>query len=455
MEIPASIEHCHDVHCNDDTHKNDSDNFLTKILKTIKSTSDSFIPFSGQKHNGNKSPIFNWREEIQPYKEKALFWHVIWQSAGRPIDTELHRIMKRTRNVYHLHIRKNKMMAQTLKRNALLEACVSNKGDIFEIIKEQRKAAPNVSTMIDVVNTNIESQFANIYKQLYNSADDKDALMKVKQYLDDNINSLNIDDVQRITPSLVEEAIGRLKNNKSDPLFNFSSECLKNAPVVLCEQLTLLFRHYLTHGYISLVLMLSTLIPLVKDKLGDITSSNNYRSIALRSLILKVFDWVVLLLHKDGLNIDELRFGFQQNTSTNMCTWLAVETIEYFLRNGSDVFACVMEMTKAFDKVQHSKLFWKLVEKGIPPIFIRLLLEMYEKQQANVRWNGVLSNPFPVTNGVKQGAVLSPILYCIYIDGLFTRLRKEKTGCWVNGNYVGIVAYADDLLLLSPTINKK
>ena len=118
------------------------------------------------------------------------------------------------------------------------------------------------------------------------------------------------------------------------------------------KQLTLLFRHYLTHGYISLALMLSTLIPLVRDKLGDITSSNNYRSIALSSLKLKVFDWVVLLLHEDGLNIDELQFGFQQDTSTNMCTWLAVETIEYFLRNGSDVFACViMDMTKAFDKV--------------------------------------------------------------------------------------------------------
>ena len=71
--------------------------------------------------------------------------------------------------------------------------------------------------------------------------------MKVKQYLNDNINSFNIDDVQRITPSLVEEAIGRLKNNKSDPLFNFSSECLKNAPVVLCEQLTLQFSVNVIH----------------------------------------------------------------------------------------------------------------------------------------------------------------------------------------------------------------
>ena len=106
-------------------------------------------------------------------------------------------------------------------------ACVSNNDDIFEMIKTQRKAAPTISTIIDGVNINIGSHFTNICKQLYNSVDDKD--IKVKQYLNDRINSSSIDDVQRITPSLVEEAIGLLKNNKSDPLFELSSECLKNA----------------------------------------------------------------------------------------------------------------------------------------------------------------------------------------------------------------------------------
>ena len=69
------------------------------------------------------------------------------------------------------------------------------------------------------------------------------------------------------------------------------------------------------------------------------------------------------MLFSDNLKVDELQFGFQQKTSTSMCTWLAVETIEHFTRNGSDVFVCVMDMTKSFDKVQHSKLFWKLVDK--------------------------------------------------------------------------------------------
>ena len=54
-------------------------------------------------------------------------------------------------------------------------------------------------------------------------------------------------------------------------------------------------------------------------------------------------------------------------------------------------------------------------------------------------------------NGVKQGAVLSALLFCVYVDELFKILRKKRTGCWINNNYIGILGYADDIFLLSPT----
>ena len=272
-----------------------------------------------------------------------MFWHVVWQSADRPINTVLHRVMKRTRNIYQ--------------------------SDIFDVIKKQRSVAPTVSTVIDGITSVVETHFANTYRKIYNSVNDHGDLLEVTQFLEKKVNPSSIADAERITPLNVEEAIKHLKNNKTDPVFDLSSDCLKNAPFILCEQLALLFKHFVMHGHISLTLMISALIPLVKDKLGDITASNNYRSIALSSLILKVFDWVVLLLYSDDLKVDELQFGFQQNTSTSMCTWLAVEAIEYFMGNGSDVYVCVMDMTKAFDTVQHSKFFWKPVDKGIPPIY--------------------------------------------------------------------------------------
>ena len=90
-----------------------------------------------------------------------------------------------------------------------------------------------------------------------------------------------------------------------------------------------------THGHVTNILMLAAVISLIKDKLGDHSSSNNYRPIATRSLILKVLDWVIIILYVDKLAFDDLQFSYQANCSTNMCTWMVVETIDYFSRNGS------------------------------------------------------------------------------------------------------------------------
>ena len=117
-----------------------------------------------------------------------------------------------------------------------------------------------------------------------------------------------------------------------------------------------------------------------------------------------------------------------------MCTWLVVESISYFLRNGSEVVATFMDMKKAFDMVKHSLLFRKLIERNLPPIFTRLLIVMYISQTAKVKWENGLFDSYSITNGVKQGDVLSAILFCVYIDDLISQLRRNRTGCWVNGD---------------------
>ena len=252
---------------------------------------------------------------------------------------------------------------------------------------------------------------------------------------------------------MIAEAVEHLKYDKNDPVFEFSSDCIKNAPTLFYEHLATLFKSFLIHGHITSVLTLATLVPILKDKLGNICSSDNYRSIAISSLVLKIFDWVIILLYGDKLHLDQLQFSYQPNISTNMCTWMAVETIDYFTRNGSEMFVCAMDMSKAFDKVKHSLLFQKLIERGLPEIYIRLLVVIYCKQTATVQWNNKVSQQFPLSNGVKQGAVLSAILYCVYMDDLYKILRRRKYGCWIYGEFYGIVGYSDDLLLISPSLN--
>ena len=132
---------------------------------------------------------------------------------------------------------------------------------------------------------------------------------------------------------------------------------------------------------------------------------------------------------------------------------MVLETISLYLRNGSPVFGCLMDCTKAFDTVQHSLLFKKLIEAKIPVIFVRLLIFMYQKQTADVRWQSTFSKEFKMQNGVRQGSVLSPILFCFYMNDLFRLLRESKSGCHIESYYAGCFGYADDLLLLSPSRN--
>ena len=114
-------------------------------------------------------------------------------------------------------------------------------------------------------------------------------------------------------------------------------------------------------------------------------------------MVLKLFDWVVLLLEGDKLQSDQLQFGYQAKTSTAMCTWAVTAVIEHFNKNGANIYACSMDMSKAFDMVHWCKLFAELRERNVAPI-----LYIYSEQYCDVRWNGAYSNTFPISNGVTR-----------------------------------------------------
>jgi len=147
----------------------------------------------------------------------------------------------------------------------------------------------------------------------------------------------------------------------------------------------------------------------------------------------------------------DLQFGFKSRHSTSMCTMVLKETITYYVTNNSFVYSSFLDASKAFDRVHYCKLFHLLVKRGLPPGIVRILISLYTVNQVSVLCAGVASDYFATLNGVKQGGVISPILFCIYLDDLLTRLSSSGVGCYVGLDFAGALSYADDNVTLAPT----
>ena len=149
------------------------------------------------------------------------------------------------------------------------------------------------------------------------------------------------------------------------------------------------------------------------------------------------------------LKTSDFQFGFQPFSSTSLCSWMVFETIDSYLRHGSTVYGCLLDCTNAFDTIKHSKLFEKLIDARVPPIVNRILICVYRKQTAKVRWNGYYSEEFLIRNEVRQGAVISPLFFNFYMNDLFGLLDRSGSGCTIH--YAGCFAYVDDIILISPS----
>ena len=242
-----------------------------------------------------------------------------------------------------------------------------------------------------------------------------------------------------------------MKKGKRDGTCDFSSDYLVHGTNALYVHLSLLLNAVFIHGCAPHDFFLSTVIPLVKSRKKPLNNSSNYRSIALSSVISKLLDIVLLNNNRTPLKCSEMQYGFRQKHSTVQCTFVLNETVEYYVSNRGSVHVMLLDASKAFDRAEYCKLFNVLRAKGLCPLVIRLLINMYVNQRIRVKWNNDTSDWIHVLNGVKQGGIASPILFTNYVDGLLNRLSESNFGCYVGHQYCGCLGYADDITLLAPT----
>ena len=107
---------------------------------------------------------------------------------------------------------------------------------------------------------------------------------------------------------------------------------------------------------------------------------------------------------------------------------------------------------KAFHRVNHWTLANKLLDRNVPLNIVKLFIVWYREQEFMARWGNSLSMTFHCANGIRQGGQLSPLLYNVYTDDRNHHLQATGVGCYVGGAWVNSLSYADDMVLLAPTV---
>ena len=201
------------------------------------------------------------------------------------------------------------------------------------------------------------------------------------------------------------------------------------------------------------------IVPL--HKAGDRTNPGNYRGITLQPVALKVLCQVLLARLQAILDpvdptapgcspLADEQAGFRRGRGCLDHAFVLKAAIDDARHRNAPLLIAFLDLRKAYDTVWRDGLWWKLHEHGVRGKLWRMLRALYSSVEARVRTNDTLSPPITLNNGVRQGCVLSPILFDVYIDDLVADLRTCGAGIHLGGRRIPGLLFADDVALVAP-----
>ena len=244
----------------------------------------------------------------------------------------------------------------------------------------------------------------------------------------------------------VKKAIKRMKNGKASGVDEIKTEHLKALDQTGLENLTALCNKIYNTGYIPKELRHSLFITIPKKKNAQMCS--DHRTISLMSHITKILLSVIIERNKEKIDreISDSQSGFRTGIGTREGIFNIRSIVEKRLAVKKKVYACFIDYEKAFDRVYHSTLMKILADINIDSKDRRIIQNLYWKQTASIATTAGTSEEFEVKRGVRQGCVLSPMLFNLYTENIF---REGLNGVRMGGEEFSNLRYADDTVLIA------
>lgn len=439
IEVPNDALLCRDMNCKNVQHCKALCSLYEAIVESLSISSRPL--YKPRKNLCIAKP--GWKEYVEELHVEARNAFKKWAESGKSRHGPLFEIKKSTNARFKCALRYIKRNENIMRSDSLAWKLQNNNvNDFWKEIKTINNCKISLPSNIDGVSgpDEISQLWRKHYCELLNCVKSNLFVVDNVEYNDDVV----------ITSSEIHEAILKLRDNKACGPDHITAEHLKLASKKLCPLVAMCYTGFFVHGELPDSMLSVELVPVIKDKVGKLNSSDNYRPIALASVMSKVLETVVLCrLERYVLSTDN-QFGFKRKHGTDLCIFALKEILDRYNKQNSTMFLCFIDASKAFDRVNHQKLFLKLIKSGVPGFLIRILVYWYSHQTMRVKWGRVTTAPFKVTNGVRQGGILSPFLFNVYMNDLSMILNACGTGCRVGDSLINHLMYADDLVIFSP-----
>lgn len=426
------------------------------IVRTLKLASDETIPSC-------KKDFFKfwWDHDLDELKSRSVTSCNIWRAAGRPRSGPIFNNYRRDKASYRHSIRNKRISETEVYTNALHEALMKKQGTVFwKCWRSKFNKGVQIINSVNGVSDKsaIAQHFVSHFSKSCSSNDALAADRLYVKYTDmrANYTGAHLDNSRKFDAELVENVILRMNRGKAADLDGITVEHLCYSSGMLPYVLSKFFNLCMSVGYVPLSFGMSYTVPILKDKNTvhcKSISVDDFRGISISPTISKVFEHCILDRYCEFFVTSDNQFGFKKRSSCAHAIFSLRSVVDYYVKCGSTINMCALDLTKAFDKMNHHGLFIKLMEKRIPVMLLRVIEHWFSIGNTCVKWGTYFSHSFKLLCGVRQGGVLSPYLFAVYIDSVYQKAAATRAGCYFKGICFSILMYADDIILLAPSVS--
>ena len=400
-----------------------------------------------------------WNDRVREVVADKRRAYEVWLQRK---NAETYEVYKEKRRSVKRVVREEKRKADERFGRKLSESYQCNRKMFWKEVKRVRKGGEREEKVKDangkvlVEKAEVSERWAEYFDELLNVEDVREAKVVAVggQGGMPVFGRLNNEEIDK---GEVRRELHKMKSGKTPGLDGCAVEFLKKGGDSVVEWLVRLFNVCFVAGMVPVDWCSACVVPLYKGK-GDRCECGNYRGISLLCVVGKLFGRILIERIRDKTErvIREEQCGFRKGRSCTDQIFTVRQLSEKFIEKGKDVYWAFMDLEKAYDRVDREAMWQVLRLYGVGGKLLRAVQSFYKESRACVRNGSEVSNWFPVKVGLRQGCVMSPWLFNVYMDGVVREVyeRASDIGVSVVGERgavcrVSQLLFADDTALVA------